>query len=72
VAANEAAVHVALMVGFLGAGPAIGWLGAQATYAVGGIAALGAAALAWKVAAVVKTSPDEPTALRPQPVAPCE
>jgi MFS family permease len=72
VAANEAAVHVALMVGFLAAGPAIGWLGAQATYAVGGVAALGAAALAWTVVASARTSADESSHRPPQSVAPWE
>jgi predicted MFS family arabinose efflux permease len=44
--ANESAIHLALMAGFLAAGPTIAVLGAQGTYAVGGLAALGAAALA--------------------------
>jgi MFS family permease len=72
VAANDAAVHTALMVGFLAAGPAIAWLGAQATYAVGGVAALGAAALAWRVVAATRPSPDEPLSRSSQPAAPWE
>jgi predicted MFS family arabinose efflux permease len=53
-AANESAVHLALMVGFLAAGPTIAAIGAQATYAVGGLAALGAALLASTVVAVAR------------------
>jgi predicted MFS family arabinose efflux permease len=72
VAANEAAAHAALMVGFLAAGPAIGWLGAQAAYAVGGAAALGAAALAWTVVGMARPSGGKEPARSPQPVAPWE
>lgn len=50
-AANESAVHLALMAGFLAAGPTIAVIGAQATYAVGGLAALGAAAFSSTVVA---------------------
>lgn len=46
VAANESLVHLSLVVGFLAAGPVIAAVGPQATYAIGGIAALGAGALA--------------------------
>jgi len=53
-AANETVAHLAMMFGFLLAGPAIAALGAQATYAVGGFAALGAAALCATVVAEAK------------------
>lgn len=46
VAANESLVHVALMVGFLAAGPVLTAVGPQATYAIGGVAALMAGVLA--------------------------
>ena len=53
-AANETVAHLAMMVGLLLAGPAIATLGAQGTYAVGGFAALGAAALCATVVAETK------------------
>ncbi len=49
VAANEAMVHTALMAGFLLATPAIDAIGPQATYAIGGVAALAAGALSLTV-----------------------
>jgi hypothetical protein len=42
-------------VGFLAAGPTIAAVGPQATYAVGGFAALGAAALAWTVVTAARS-----------------
>jgi predicted MFS family arabinose efflux permease len=53
-AANETVAHLAMMVGFLLAGPSIAALGAQATYAIGGFAALAAAALCATVVAETK------------------
>ena len=55
--ANEAALNLALMAGFLAAGPTIAVLGAQATYAVGGLAALGAAAVSSTVVAAARRGP---------------
>jgi predicted MFS family arabinose efflux permease len=52
--ANESAIHLALMAGFLAAGPTIAVLGAQATYAVAGLAALGAAGLSSTVVAAAR------------------
>ena len=49
VAANDALVHAALVVGFLLASPAMDAVGPQATYAVGGIAALLAGVLSLSV-----------------------
>ena len=46
VAANESLVHLALMAGFLAAGPVLSAVGPQATYAIGGVAALTAGVLA--------------------------
>jgi hypothetical protein len=48
------------MTGFLLAAPTITALGAQATYAVGGLAALGAAALSSTVVAAARRGPIEP------------
>jgi hypothetical protein len=39
-------VHLSLVVGFLAAGPVLAAVGPQATFAIGGVAALGARALA--------------------------
>ena len=52
--ASESALTFALMAGFLAAGPVIAAIGAQATYAVGGLAALGAAALSSTVVATAR------------------
>jgi predicted MFS family arabinose efflux permease len=52
--ANESALNLALMAGFLAAGPTIAVLGAKATYAVGGLAALGAAAVSSTVVAAAR------------------
>lgn len=60
--ANETAINLALMAGFLAAGPTIGALGAQATYAVSGFAALGAAALASTVVAAARRGAARPAA----------
>ncbi len=46
VAANESLVHLSLVAGFLAAGPVLAAVGPQATYAIGGVAALGAGVLA--------------------------
>jgi predicted MFS family arabinose efflux permease len=54
VGANESALTFALTAGFLAAGPVIAAFGAQATYAVGGLAALGAAALSSTVVAAAR------------------
>jgi len=71
VAANESAVHGALMVGFLLAGPMLVALGAQGTYAVGGIAALGAGALAVTIMGRARPVAGEPPATHEErPVAP--
>jgi predicted MFS family arabinose efflux permease len=43
--ATETAIHLALMAGFLAAGPTIAVIGARAAYAVGGLATLAAAVL---------------------------
>jgi MFS family permease len=55
VAARESIVNVAVMVGFLAAGPTIAAIGAQPTYAVGGVAALAAAVLASTVLAAARS-----------------
>ena len=46
VAANEGLAHLALVAGFLASGPVIAAFGAQRTYAVGGVTALAAGAVA--------------------------
>jgi predicted MFS family arabinose efflux permease len=66
--ANESAIGLALMAGFLAAGPTISAIGAQATYAVGGLAALGAAALASTVIAEARRGAAE--AVRADPPLP--
>jgi MFS family permease len=58
-AASESGLTFAYMTGFLLAGPTIAALGAQATYAVGGLAALGAAALSSTVVAAARREPVE-------------
>jgi ENTS family enterobactin (siderophore) exporter len=63
--ANEAALNLALMAGFLAAGPTIAALGAQATYAVGGLAALGAAALSATVVAAARTEAADVVRIEP-------
>jgi predicted MFS family arabinose efflux permease len=59
VGANESALTLALTAGFLAAGPVMAAFGAQATYAVGGLAALGAAALSSTVVAAARRAPPE-------------
>jgi MFS family permease len=54
VAATESVVHLALMTGFIAAGPAVAILGAKATYAVTGLAALGSAGLVSTVIAAAR------------------
>jgi predicted MFS family arabinose efflux permease len=49
VAANEGLVHLGLMTGFLQASPVMDAIGPQATYAIGGVAALAAGALSLTV-----------------------
>lgn len=61
-AANDSAAHGALIVGFLAAGPVVGTLGAQGAYAVGGSAALAAAALCTVVMTANRTVTDAPSA----------
>jgi MFS family permease len=56
VAANEGLVHVALIAGFLLATPAMNAIGPQATYAVGGVAALVAGACSLYVAGLARAS----------------
>jgi predicted MFS family arabinose efflux permease len=68
--ANEAAINLALMAGFLAAGPTIAALGAQATYAVGGVAALGAAALASSVVAEARRGAAEAAGSVAPPISP--
>lgn len=63
VAANESMVHAALMVGFLLAGPVLASLGPQGTYAVGGIAALGAGVLAVTVSGRARSGPGVPSSV---------
>ena len=63
--ANESALNLALMAGFLAAGPTIAALGAQATYAVGGFATLGAAALSWTVVASTRREAAGPLRINP-------
>jgi predicted MFS family arabinose efflux permease len=65
--ANESALTFALMAGFLAAGPVIEVLGPQATYAVGGLAALGAAALSSTVVAAARRGPAEAMSADPPP-----
>lgn len=74
-AANESIAHVALVAGFLAAGPTIETLGAQPTYAVGGAAALLAGLLTWSIvgpmrrdaerADTTERGPDVPTPVDP-------
>jgi len=59
VGANESALTLAITAGFLAAGPVIAVLGAQATYAVGGLTALGAAALSSTVIAAARRGPGD-------------
>jgi MFS family permease len=54
VAATESLVHLALMAGFIAAGPTVAFLGAKATYAVAGLAALGSAGLVSTVIAAAR------------------
>lgn len=68
--ANEAAINLGLMAGFLIAGPTISALGAQGAYAVGGLAALGAAALASTVVAAARSGPSEAMRVEPPPLPP--
>jgi MFS family permease len=71
VAANESLVHVALMVGFLAAGPVLAAVGAQATYAIGGVTALMAGVLANTVRRRAMPVPGEHEASHAErPVAP--
>jgi MFS family permease len=73
VAANEALVHLSLMVGFLAAGPVLAAFGGQATYAIGGVAALAAGVLANTVRRRAMPAPGEPEASHAErPVAPWE
>jgi MFS family permease len=73
VAANESLVHIALMVGFLAAGPVLGAVGPQATYAIGGAAALLAGVLANTVRAQAMPVPGEREASHEErPIAPWE
>jgi MFS family permease len=73
VAANESLVHVALMAGFLAAGPVLVAVGPQATYAIGGVAALLAGALANTVRRQAMPAPGEPEPSHGErPVAPWE
>jgi hypothetical protein len=58
-AASESGLTFAYMTGFLLAGPTIAAFGAQATYAAGGVAALGAAALSSTVIAAARRDPVE-------------
>jgi predicted MFS family arabinose efflux permease len=57
-AANETIVHLALMVGFLAAGPAIDVLGPRGAYAVSGGSALVAAALTATIVAAARSTTD--------------
>ena len=68
--ANEAAINLGLMAGFLIAGPTNSALGAQGAYAVGGLAALGAAALASTVVAAARSGPSEAMRVEPPPLPP--
>jgi MFS family permease len=71
VAANESLVHLSLMVGFLAAGPVLAAVGPQATYAIGGAAALLAGILANTVRRQAMPAPGEPEASHAErPVAP--
>jgi MFS family permease len=71
VAANESLVHVALMAGFLAAGPVLAAVGAQATYAIGGVAAQLAGVLANTVRRQAMPAPGEHEASHAErPVAP--
>jgi predicted MFS family arabinose efflux permease len=73
VGANESLVHVALMAGFLAAGPVLAAVGPQATYAIGGVAALLAGALANTVRSGAMPGPGEPEPSHAErPVAPWE
>jgi predicted MFS family arabinose efflux permease len=65
--ANEATINLGLMAGFLIAGPTIAVLGAQGTYAAGGLAALGAAALASTVVASARGGAAEVVRVEPPP-----
>lgn len=71
VAANESLVHLALMAGFLAAGPMLARVGAQATYAIGGVAALMAGVLANTVRRDAMPKTGEPEASHGErPIAP--
>lgn len=71
VAANESVVHGALMLGFLLAGPVLASLGPQGTYAVGGIAALGAGVLAATILGAARPVAGEPAPSHDErPIAP--
>ena len=54
VGANESALTLAITAGFLAAGPVMAAFGAQATYAIGGLAALAAAVLSSTVVAAAR------------------
>lgn len=71
VAANESLVHLSLMAGFLAAGPVLAAVGPQATYAIGGVAALFAGLLANTVRREAMPAPGEQEASHAErPVAP--
>lgn len=73
VAANESLVHLSLVAGFLAAGPVLAAVGPQATYAIGGVAALGAGALAATVRRRAMPVPGERESSHAErPVAPWE
>jgi predicted MFS family arabinose efflux permease len=61
VGANESALTLAITAGFLAAGPVMAAYGAQAIYAIGGGAALGAAALSSTVVAAARRGLPEAT-----------
>lgn len=71
VAANESLVHLSLMAGFVAAGPVLELVGPQATYAIGGAAALLAGLLANTVRRDARPVPGEREASHAErPVAP--
>ncbi|MGZ4148481.1 MAG: MFS transporter [Actinomycetota bacterium] len=73
VAANEALVHAALMVGIVLAGPAIAWVGPQVTYGIGGVAALAAGGLATTILTTARPRQGErPSLAREPPINPLD
>jgi MFS family permease len=70
-AASDAIVQGALVLGFVAAGPVIAATGPKAAYVISGIAAFGAAMLAWTVAARARASVATGTeAVTTEPIAP--